>query len=306
MPDGHGSAPQVRGGQVRWAELLPRELRDRRAACPIAWLPLGLCEPHGYVAAFGLDTIKADWLCDEGARRFGGIVAPTQGWHIHETGYHARWLEEVVGEGPAELGSLPPDVVLKTFLYQLRALANSGFRGVLAVTGHAGGNQIDLRRIAAAFAARVPLAVEVHADPELVAGRFNGDHAGRFEISQLLALRPDLVDLSRRLPGEGADAGSRFAIGDDAGEATAELGREILDAQLASLGEIVRRMTALLPAQSGPRVSLSWVEEIWATFAREPIPLVTAIPAVNQRPVSRGSQWKAGEFWTSLGGNPTE
>jgi creatinine amidohydrolase len=306
MCDARGSTPKVRTGQVRWAELLPRELRDRRAACPIAWLPLGLCEPHGYVAAFGLDTIKADWLCDEGARRYGGVVAPTQGWHIHETGYHARWLEEVIGEGEAELGSLPPDVLLRTFLYQLRALANAGFRGVLAITGHAGGNQIDMRRVAAAFAARVPLAVEVHADPELVTGRFNGDHAGRFEISQLLALRPDLVDLSRGHLGDESSAGNRFALGSDAAEATAEHGHAILEAQLASLGEIVRRMTALLPAESGPRVSLSRVEDIWAAFAREPIPLVTAIPAVDQRPVSRGSQWKAGEYWTGLGGNVTK
>src|ERR1700722_18031483 len=116
--------PRSHPGPVRWAELLPLELRARRAVCPLAWLPMGLCEPHGYIAAFGLDTIKADWLCDKGARLFGGVVAPTQGWHIHETGYHARWLEEVVGEGEAELGSLPPDVLLRTFLYQLRALAN--------------------------------------------------------------------------------------------------------------------------------------------------------------------------------------
>jgi creatinine amidohydrolase len=286
-------------GRVRWAELLPRELRERRAACPVAWLPLGLCEPHGPVAAFGLDTIKADWLCDEGARRFGGVVAPTQGWHVHETGYHARWLEEVIGEEEAELGSLPPDVLLRTFLYQLRALANAGFRGVLAVTGHAGGNQVDLRRLAAAFTARVPMAVGVFADPELVAGRFEGDHAGKFEISQLMALRPDLVDLGR-LP-RGAGPEGRFALGGDAGEATPEHGRAILEAQLSALGEHLRRMTALLGGAPAPRVSLAKAEEVWAAFAGEPIPLVTANPALNQAPVSPGSRWKAGEHWTGAG-----
>ncbi len=288
-------------GRVRWAELLPHELRERRAVCPVAWLPLGLCEPHGHIAAFGLDTIKADWLCDEGARRFGGVVAPTQGWHIHETGYHARWLEEVVGEGEAELGSLPPDVLLRTFLYQLRALANAGFYGVIAVSGHAGGNQVDLRRLAAAFTARVPVRVEVFADPELVAGRFEGDHAGRFEISQLLALRPDLVDLSRLDPAAGSDAGRRFAVGGDAAEATAEYGRLILEAQVSSLGEAARRMSSLLTAGTGTRVGHSLAEEIWADFAKEPIPLVTAQPLTGQTPVSPGSQWKPGEHWTSAG-----
>ena len=216
---------------------------------------MGLCEPHGNVAAYGLDTIKADWLCDEGARRFGGVVAPTQGWHIHETGYHARWLEEVIGEGEAELGSLPPDVVLRTFLYQLRALANAGFRGVIAVSGHAGGNQIDLRRLAASFMAKVALTVEVVADPELVAEQYDGDHAGRFEISQLLALRPDLVDLSRL--GREPEIG-RFALGDDASEATVEYGQAILEAQLFSLGQIVKRINSLRLPGTGAWSAFHW------------------------------------------------
>jgi creatinine amidohydrolase len=295
-----GRSPRPPGshpGPVRWAELLPLELRARRAECPLAWLPMGLCEPHGYIAAFGLDTIKADWLCDKGARLFGGVVAPTQGWHIHETGYHARWLEEVVGEGEAELGSLPPDVLLRTFLYQLRALANAGFHGVIAVSGHAGGNQVDLRRLAAAFTARVPMRVEVFADPELVAGRFDGDHAGRFEISQLLALRPDLVDLSRLDPAAGSDPTRRFAVGADAAEATAEHGRLILEAQVRTLGEAAKRMNFRPGAALGFRVGLALAEEIWADFAQEAIPLVTAHPLAAQAPVSPGSKWKPGEHW---------
>jgi hypothetical protein len=34
---------------------------------------------------------------EEASRRFGGVVAPTQGYQIHETGYHAPWLTEVMG-----------------------------------------------------------------------------------------------------------------------------------------------------------------------------------------------------------------
>jgi creatinine amidohydrolase len=255
-----------------------------------------LCEPHGHVAAYGLDTIKADWLCDEGARRFGGIVAPTQAWHIHETGYHARWLEEVVGEEEAELGTLPPDLLLRTFLYQMRALANSGFRAAIAVSGHAGGNQHDLRRVAAAFATHVPLAIEVFADPELVAGKFQGDHAGKFELSQLLAIRPELVDLSRRHRRRAPGAGGRLAIGDDAAEATAEHGRTILEAQLTALGEVVRnRITPRLATPPAPRVSLRGTERIWTEIIRSPTPFVTAQPAPNQTPVSMASRWKSGE-----------
>src|SRR5436305_14805523 len=82
---------------VLWEHLLPEELEGRLAARPVVYLPLGLCEPHGHIAPFGLDTIKARYLCEEAARRFGGIVAPAMAYHIHETGYHAPWLEEVMG-----------------------------------------------------------------------------------------------------------------------------------------------------------------------------------------------------------------
>jgi creatinine amidohydrolase len=291
-------SPVTETGRVRWAELLPDEFRERRARCPLAWLPLGLCEPHGHIAAFGLDTIKADWLCDEGARRYDGVVAPTQGWHIHETGYHARWLEEVIGEEPAEIGTLPPDVLLRSFLFQLRALANAGFRAAIVLSGHAGGNQRDLRRVAAAFSAKVSFATEIFADPELVEGKFTGDHAGKFEISQLLAIRPELVDLSRLTRGSELGAGGRFALGDDAAEATPALGWAILQAQLDALGTAVGRLKDALTSAAAPRVSLAETESIWHTITLDQTPFVTGQPLAKQTPVSPASRWKPGEFYS--------
>ncbi|HTH99683.1 MAG TPA: creatininase family protein, partial [Acidisoma sp.] len=59
------------GERVTWAELKPAEFIARRDALPVVYLPMGLCEPHGHVAPFGLDTIKAEYLAAESARRFG-------------------------------------------------------------------------------------------------------------------------------------------------------------------------------------------------------------------------------------------
>jgi len=294
-----GCRKEAGAGRVRWAELLPDEFRARREALPLAWLPMGLCEPHGHVAAFGLDTIKADWLCDEAARRFGGIVTPTQAWHVHETGYHARWLEDVIGEEPAEIGSLPPDVVMRTFLYQLRALANAGFRAVIVLSGHAGGNQKDLRRVGAAFSVRVPMKVEAFADPDLVEGRYAGDHAGRFEISQLMALRPELVDLRRLQRGNEPGAGGRFALGEDAAEATAEYGWQILEAQLGFLADVARQRLGLaLGGPPPPRMSLASTEAIWRGLLADPADWTTARPATGQDAVSTASRWREGEYFT--------
>ncbi|OGX61612.1 MAG: hypothetical protein A2189_02530 [Paenibacillus sp. RIFOXYA1_FULL_44_5] len=48
------------GMKILWAELLPYEFKQRLAECPVVYLPLGLCEPHGQISASGLDTMKAD------------------------------------------------------------------------------------------------------------------------------------------------------------------------------------------------------------------------------------------------------
>lgn len=173
---------------VRWADLRPDDFLRRQRALPVVYLPLGLCEPHGHVAALGLDTLKADYYCDEAARLFGGIVAPTQGYHIHECGFHRPWLDEVVGNTNPLLAGMPPQVVCYHFLYQLRSFANAGFRAVIGVSGHAGGSQNDLRRVATVFSKVAGIPVTVRTDPEW--GGYPGDHAGAYEISQLLAIHP--------------------------------------------------------------------------------------------------------------------
>jgi len=250
----------MNGPKVRWAELLPHEFLARQRDLPLVFLPMGLCEPHGQGAAFGLDTIKADYLCDEAARRFGGIVAPTMGYHIHETGIALDWLDEVVGEVNPLLGGLPPEVVLQTFLYQLRAFANGGFEYVVVISGHNFGQQ-DLRFAAKEFMLDVPVTVIVHSDPELVEGSYKGDHAGRYEISQLLYLRPELVDLNRALNGADPLLG-RFALGLDAGEATASEGKQIIELSLTAIG-VACQAAQPMEARRSPRVSHSDCERIW-------------------------------------------
>lgn len=246
---------------VRWEELLPREFMQRLRELPLAYLPLGLCEPHGHVAAFGLDTHKAVHLCEEAARRFGGIVVPTQAYQIHETGYHRPWLAEVVGDVNPRLGSVPPDVLLRMFLFQLRAFANAGFRAVIAVTGHHA-NQPDLRLVAEEFSRRHPVRVVAVSDPELVAGEYVGDHAGLYEISQLLAIRPDLVDLTRAAETRTSPLG-RFAQNPDAAQATAEHGRAILEKSLDALKTLVTSCQPLAEKADPPHLSIDETEEIW-------------------------------------------
>ena len=56
------------------------------------------------------------------------------------------------------------------------------------MSGHAGGSQNDLRRVATVFSKVAGIPVTVRTDPEW--GGYPGDHAGAYEISQLLAIHP--------------------------------------------------------------------------------------------------------------------
>jgi len=275
---------------VRWAELRPDDFRTRLDACPVVYLPLGLCEPHGHVAALGLDMIKADYYCDEAARRFGGIVAPSQGYHIHECGFHAPWLEEVAGQENPFMAALPPQVMAKLFLYQLRAFSNTGFRAIIAISGHSGGSQEDLRRVADAYTSQTRLPVLMKSDPEFVTGQFTGDHAGRYEISQLLDIRPDLVDLSLLNRRDDPESGGRLALGDDAAEATAEEGHAINEAILAAVGEAVRE---ILYADAPPARLLTHAdtESIWISIGGDDGPWFSNSLKPGQTPVSITSRW---------------
>ena len=115
--------------------------------------------------------IKAEYICDTAAARFGGIVAPSQSHHIHETGFHGTWLTEVVGEINPRLAALPPDVVMRTLLLSSSApastRASAPFSCCLGRTGPG-----DLRLAADEFMKIVPVPVVVRSDPELVRGTF--------------------------------------------------------------------------------------------------------------------------------------
>lgn len=225
--------------KTRWAELFPDEFLARQAQQPVVYLPLGICEPHGHISTFGLDTFKADYLCDESARRFGGIVAPTLGYQIHEAGFHAPWLAEVLGERPAFMTGMPPHVMLYFFLYQLRSFYNAGFQTAIVISGHSGGNQRDFRLAGNIFQSFSDMNVMVYSDPELVADLYEGDHAGKYEISQSLYLRPDTINLLAINQMNEPDSLGRFAQGEDAAEATAEMGKDIIEKSLGFIGKII-------------------------------------------------------------------
>lgn len=276
--------------KVKWQELFPHEFLQMQNETPIVYLPMGICEPHGMIAVLGLDLIKAEWLCNETAHRSGGIVAPSVGYQIHESGYHAPWLAEQVGNVNAMMTGMPPLVMLQFFLYQLRAFSNAGFKAAIIITGHAGGNEQDYRLAAKIFMKYASMQVKFFADPELVTGLFNGDHAGQYEISQLLFLKEDAIRNSEET--DLALGLGRFALGTDYSAASKEKGQQIMEACLDTLVKEVDALRPLLKEITSQEITYEVVENIWGELYQKKDQWVTTRTNPNQTLAPDNSVWK--------------
>jgi creatinine amidohydrolase len=234
--------------KVKWEEMFPDEMDRAIEERPLLYLPYGMCEPHGFQNALGLDGLKCYELCVRAAREGGGVVAPMTFWHIGEQGIGVGWLERQNAPRPY-ISSVGYEIFLQGFIYHLRAAVACGFEAVIAMTGHYGGTECDMRTAAGFFAEEVPLPMWVLADWECIHyGKYKGDHAGPCETSQLWALRPDLVDISR-LP-EKDDPDERiFASPLMPGEASRLEGDMIVASQIGNMLEGSDRLLAQSPGK---------------------------------------------------------
>jgi creatinine amidohydrolase len=160
---------------------------------------------------------------------------------------------------------LPGSLTEPVLAAVLQGFAAMGFRAICVLNGHYGlENSIAVRRAALACEAAtvVPLA-----DYELLTDLgATGDHAGIWETSLLMAMRPDLVrlELTGELPG---------VIGDDPrGRASRELGEQGLE--LASTRAAAALDRALAeprePFATALRAGLDALEHIWRLRQERP------------------------------------
>ncbi|HMP40965.1 MAG TPA: creatininase family protein, partial [Roseiflexaceae bacterium] len=186
---------------VLYFELLPQQFRQRLAACPVGYLPLGTIEWHGEQCAPGSDALISSGLFERAARRFGGIVFPPlflgpdrtrlepdgttlQGMEYAETTTPPRQLDGSCYWVPEGLFLLMCENIIAQ-------AARSGFR-VLIADGHGPSRRLWGQHVAA-WEARYGIAL-VSVARDFPQGWLSQiDHAARNETSLMLALRPDLV-----------------------------------------------------------------------------------------------------------------
>jgi creatinine amidohydrolase len=184
----------------RMEEMSPDELEKVLDAAPIAFVPVGTFEHHGWHLPVCFDGIKAHALCERVAERTGGTVLPTffygtGGGHI---GY--KWT------------LMLPEAQIAPFLEAtLDHLARQGFKVVVLLTGHYPKEQVDMvHRLAREAQGRHPHVRFIGlTEPEITTPQpgdpYGGDHAAKYEASIALALNPDWVHLDRLTPGRAAE-----------------------------------------------------------------------------------------------------
>ena len=178
---------------------LLREITRReataRAATSLVVLPVGATEQHGPHLPLGTDFLIVEHITLEAAREARStvdvLVAPTL--HVGSSHHHLPFGGTISLSTERYYGALS-DMV--------ESLIESGFRRIFILNGH-GGNHEIIQLVARDLALKHPvnlgaasywdLAREAVAkrEPDLH-GRFPG-HAGVFETSVVMALRPDLV-----------------------------------------------------------------------------------------------------------------
>ncbi|TCP45432.1 creatinine amidohydrolase [Tamaricihabitans halophyticus] len=235
-------------------ELTWREVREAGSGA-IAVLPIGSQEQHAAHLPMGTDTMLVEAVLDRAAGLLTGSpeLIRLPGLPFGHSQHHLF----------AAAVSLRPQTLHAVLLDVFDSLVTSGFRRVLVVNGH-GGNEEMMRAAVKEFALRTDVAMGAcsywaldPADPGSSPG-----HAGWFETSLMYAVHPKLVrvpvaprpagpePLFHRPPhpglvveryGEWARAGGAT---DDASQASADSGAELLAARARGLAEAIRSFDA--------------------------------------------------------------
>ena len=181
-----------------FAELNREQIREL-APDSLVVLPIGATEQHGPHLATGMDYLTVDWLARRAAQvasaRIPIIVAPALpfGSSHHHFVFGATM-------------SLKTETYYRVLYELVESLVRDGFTRIFLLNGH-GGNaelmQLAVRDIVMEHPVRAAagsywnIAWDALVEAEADRGRKLPGHAGDFESSLMLALRPELVAAGR-------------------------------------------------------------------------------------------------------------
>ncbi|NLF87834.1 creatininase family protein [Candidatus Bathyarchaeota archaeon] len=178
--------------QVMFDELSSDEIAEAAKASTVVIFPFGSIEAHSTHLPLCTDSIQAEYIAVEVAKKTGSIVAPPVRFGICNA---TRNFPGTLTIQFNTLYALVHDL--------LSELVRSGFRRILIISGHAGNSHMVMLRLASqdivsaneAKGVRVMVLSDFDFADELIPeyAAVGDGHAGTIETSRVMAIRPDLV-----------------------------------------------------------------------------------------------------------------
>lgn len=193
-----------------FAEMTRQELRSI-AADTLVVLPLGATEQHGPHLPVGTDLLTIDHVAREAAAKASAAipVIVTPPLPFGSSDHHLIFGATL---------SLGTETYYRVLTDLIRSLATDGFRRVFLLNGHGGNHELAelaARDIARELPVRVAagsywnIAWDALVQSQAHLGCRLPGHAGTFETSMMLALRPELVATERPHRDYGRDTDPR-------------------------------------------------------------------------------------------------
>jgi len=231
--------------KVLYAELTPSEFRERIAAAPIAYLPLGTLEWHGPHLPLGADGLQSQGFLKLLAQEVGGIVLPLlflgpdrtleeDGRELYGMdickGMREEWQNYENQQLPGSAYWVPDETFGIMLDAILKQLSRAGFR---IVVGHGHGPSNKFFRLHAEewkekFGLETFTLWGSEVDRQGLG--IQVDHAAMNETSLVMAMYPDLVHMEN-LPSDLDEWPLAVGGRDPRTEASPELGRKAIAIQ---------------------------------------------------------------------------
>lgn len=214
--------------KTKYEEMFPHEFKLALNKNPLAYLPLGSMEYHGYHNVLGLDSLKAWKICQLAAEKTGGIVFPPLYLGVD------AWPDIDLQKYPnKQFDCYHLDVklykqMLESYFYRMIRI---GFKRIFVLAGHY--PNVEIAKLASQKYKDTNFVIVK--EPDLVDGE-TGDHAGKWETSLLMVLFPEFVNLRFM---EGKTNRLMAVEGKDPYESSEIYGKEIL-------GKILSKIKLLL------------------------------------------------------------
>jgi creatinine amidohydrolase len=174
-----------------WYELTHEGFKKAARATEVVVMVIGALEAHGKHLPLGTDNILPNFLAEKIATKTKALVLPTipfgESWDFNHN------------EGTI---SIHPTALTDYYVSVLKGIYKHGFRFVLVLNGHGGNSAIikQAAKTATKKGERVAIIVDWWRDLAKTARKLveetPGGHAAEDETSEVMHVRPDLVDMS--------------------------------------------------------------------------------------------------------------